>query len=53
VITLLMALLLYLGAVEPCETEDASFGCTWYASVQGNGEGYTFTVLHNGTLIYW
>lgn len=31
----------------PCEFEDSSW-CTWYADVQGNGQGESFTSTWDG-----
>lgn len=28
----------------PCPTEDSTW-CTWYADIQGNGQGYSYTSL--------
>jgi hypothetical protein len=36
---------------QPCATEDSS-NCTWYADVQGNGQGGSFTDV-GGQLIRW
>jgi hypothetical protein len=34
-----------LGSLStPCPTEDSTW-CTWYADVQGNGTGYSFTAV--------
>lgn len=53
-VLMVIALLLVLAGwlVQPCEYEDSN-GCTWYAQVQGNQEGSSFTTLPNGALIYW
>lgn len=49
--TLVLVAALAGGLALPCETEN-SHNCTWYAGVQGNGEGRTFTDVL--TLVkYW
>lgn len=35
----------------PCEFEDSS-NCTWYANIQGNTQGESFTNISD-TTIFW
>lgn len=36
----------------PCEFEDSN-GCFWDAAARGNGQGDSFVVHPDGTVIYW
>ena len=53
IITLIVLAALALTAAtlaSPCQTED-SYNCTWYADVQGNGQGRSFVDIA-GMVIY-
>jgi hypothetical protein len=51
----LLAAALSPHLMQACVTEDSApaSGCYWHASSQGNGEGRSFTVFENGTIVYW
>ena len=41
-----------LGSLSaPCATEDSSW-CTWYADMQGNGQGKSYTALTDSFILY-
>lgn len=52
--SILLLLLLAFDAsrdLAPCPTEDYAYTCIWDAQEQGNGEGHSFLVLPDGTVV--
>jgi hypothetical protein len=40
-----------LSTLAPCTSEDQVTACRWDAATQGNGEGRSFLVLPDGTVV--
>lgn len=52
VVVALVAAPVRAPSVPPCPTEDAPGPCVWDAHTQGNGQGDSFMVLRDGSVVY-